>query len=63
MLLYITLSLQISYLIYFWITTLALCLSPFIFNPYQFSFADFVIDYRYGIADTSQMFVVILIVD
>ncbi|PAV18312.1 1,3-beta-glucan synthase [Pyrrhoderma noxium] len=46
MLLYITLSLWIPHLIYFWITTLALCLSPFIFNPHQFSFADFVIDYR-----------------
>ena len=38
----------------------SLYLSPFIFNPHQFSFADFVIDYRYGIADTSQLFVVIL---
>ncbi|PAV18295.1 1,3-beta-glucan synthase [Pyrrhoderma noxium] len=45
-LLYVTLSLWIPHLIYFWITTLALCLSPFIFNPHQFSFADFVIDYR-----------------
>ena len=63
MLLYVTLSLWIPHLIYFWITTLALCLSPFIFNPHQFSFADFVIDYRYGIANNFQLFVVILIVD
>ena len=63
-LLYITLPLWISYLIYFWITTLALYFSPFIFNPHQFSFADFVIDYRYGIADSFQLFGgVILIVD
>ena len=61
MLLYITLSLQISHLIYFWITTLALCLSPFIFNPHQFSFADFVVDYRYKKVDSVQLFSVILI--
>jgi len=46
MLLYITLSFWIPHLIYIWIMALALCLSPFIFNPHQFSFADFVIDYR-----------------
>lgn len=46
MLLYVTMALWLPHLIYFWITTLALCLSPFIFNPHQFSFADFVIDYR-----------------
>ena len=61
MLLYITLSLRISYLIYFWITTLALCLSPFIFNPHQFSLADFVVDYRYEKVDGVQLFSVILI--
>jgi 1,3-beta-glucan synthase len=32
--------------IYFWISVLALCLAPFIFNPHQFSFSDFIIDYR-----------------
>lgn len=46
MLLYVTLTLWIPHLIYFWITTLALCISPFIFNPHQFSFGDFVVDYR-----------------
>ena len=46
MLLYVTMALWIPHLIYFWITTLALCLAPFIFNPHQFSFADFIIDYR-----------------
>ena len=63
MLLYVTFSLWIPHLIYFWITTLALCLSPFIFNPHQFSFADFVIDYRYEKANSVRLFDVILIVD
>ncbi|TDL27758.1 glycosyltransferase family 48 protein [Rickenella mellea] len=46
MLLYVTMSLWIPHLIYFWFSTLSLCLAPFIFNPHQFSFSDFVIDYR-----------------
>lgn len=46
MLLYVTMALWIPHLIYFWVTTLALCLSPFLFNPHQFAVADFVIDYR-----------------
>ena len=61
MLLYVTLSLWIPHLIYFWITTLALCLLPFIFNPHQFSFADIVVDYRYENVDSVQLFSVILI--
>ena len=48
MLLYVTIALWIPHLIYFWVTTLALYLAPFIFNPHQFSFSDFVIDYRYA---------------
>ena len=47
MLLYVTIALWIPHVIYFWLTTLALCLAPFIFNPHQFSFSDFIIDYRY----------------
>ena len=31
---------------YFLVSTLALCISPFLFNPHQFAVADFVIDYR-----------------
>ncbi|OZJ03821.1 hypothetical protein BZG36_03818 [Bifiguratus adelaidae] len=31
---------------YFWITAAALLLSPFFFNPHQFSFTDFMVDYR-----------------
>lgn len=33
-------------LIYFWITILALIICPFFYNPNQFSFNDFFIDYR-----------------
>ncbi|KAK0540207.1 1,3-beta-D-glucan synthase [Tilletia horrida] len=33
-------------LLLFWISILALCIAPFIFNPHQFSFTDFIIDYR-----------------
>ncbi|TFK52998.1 1,3-beta-glucan synthase [Heliocybe sulcata] len=46
MLLYVTMALWTPYLIYFWISTLSLCVAPFLFNPHQFAFADFVIDYR-----------------
>jgi hypothetical protein len=46
MLLYVTLSFWTPYLIYFWISILALCIAPFLFNPHQFSFADFIVDYR-----------------
>ncbi|KAG9009427.1 1,3-beta-D-glucan synthase [Tulasnella sp. JGI-2019a] len=45
-LVYITMSLWMPHLIYFWVTVTALCIAPFLFNPHQFSFADFVIDYR-----------------
>jgi 1,3-beta-glucan synthase len=33
-------------LVYFWISLLALCISPFLYNPHQFSWDDFFIDYR-----------------
>ncbi|KAJ3556389.1 hypothetical protein NM688_g2057 [Phlebia brevispora] len=46
MLLYITLTLWTGWVTYFWFSCLSLCISPFIFNPHQFSFADFIIDYR-----------------
>ncbi|KAH9981305.1 1-3-beta-glucan synthase [Lactifluus volemus] len=46
LLLYATLSIWIPHLIYFWFSVLSLCIAPFIFNPHQFSFADFIIDYR-----------------
>ncbi|KAI5480995.1 1,3-beta-glucan synthase, glycosyltransferase family 48 protein [Pseudohyphozyma bogoriensis] len=46
LLLYVTLSLWIDHLIYFWISIVALCIAPFLFNPHQFSLGDFIIDYR-----------------
>ncbi|WVQ94805.1 1,3-beta-glucan synthase component FKS1 [Kwoniella sp. CBS 9459] len=46
LLLYITLSVFVPHLIYFWITVVGLCVAPFLFNPHQFSYADFIIDYR-----------------
>jgi 1,3-beta-glucan synthase len=36
----------VPHLIYFWITVVGLCVAPFLFNPHQFSFTDFIIDYR-----------------
>ncbi|KAH9038054.1 1,3-beta-glucan synthase component-domain-containing protein [Lactarius pseudohatsudake] len=45
MLLYATLSFWTPYLIYFWISILALCIAPFI-RKTHFSFADFIVDYR-----------------
>ncbi|KAL0581746.1 1,3-beta-D-glucan synthase [Marasmius crinis-equi] len=46
LLLYASLTLWIPHLIYFWVSILGLCIAPFVFNPHQFSFADFIIDYR-----------------
>lgn len=36
----------VPHIIYFWITVVGLCIAPFLFNPHQFSFTDFIIDYR-----------------
>jgi 1,3-beta-glucan synthase len=33
-------------LVYFWISLLALVVSPFLYNPHQFAWTDFFIDYR-----------------
>lgn len=46
MLLYVTMGLWLPHLIYFWVSVMALCIAPFMFNPHQFSVADFIIDYR-----------------
>ena len=46
MLLFATITVWLAWLIYFWISLLALCISPFVFNPHQFSWNDFFIDYR-----------------
>ena len=46
MLLFGTLTAWGFWLIYFWASLLALCISPFLFNPHQFAWNDFFIDYR-----------------
>lgn len=46
LLLYATMALWTPYLIYFWFSVLSLCIAPFLFNPHQFSYPDFIIDYR-----------------
>lgn len=45
-LLYATMAIWIPHLIYFWLSVLSLCIAPFLFNPHQFSYTDFIIDYR-----------------
>ncbi|KAI1319063.1 1,3-beta-D-glucan synthase [Mortierella claussenii] len=46
MLIFATLTMWVPHLIYFWVSVLALVISPFIFNPHQFSFTEFLLDYR-----------------
>lgn len=46
MLLFGTITVWGYWLLWFWVSLLALCISPFVFNPHQFSWADFFIDYR-----------------
>ncbi|CCD26823.1 putative 1,3-beta-D-glucan synthase NDAI_0I02550 [Naumovozyma dairenensis CBS 421] len=46
MLLFGTVSMWQPALLWFWITVISLCFAPFIFNPHQFRFTDFFIDYR-----------------
>jgi 1,3-beta-glucan synthase len=46
LLLYATMAIWMPHLIYFWLSVLSLCVAPFIFNPHQFSFTEFIIDYR-----------------
>jgi 1,3-beta-glucan synthase len=41
-----TLTVWGYWLLWFWVSLLALCISPFLFNPHQFAWADFFIDYR-----------------
>lgn len=52
MLLYVTLTLFTGWIVYFWVSVLAMCIAPFLFNPHQFSFADFIVDYRLVLLDT-----------
>jgi 1,3-beta-glucan synthase len=46
MLLFATVTIWQAALVYFYITLLALLVSPFIYNPHQFAWNDFFIDYR-----------------
>ncbi|KAF3047491.1 1,3-beta-D-glucan synthase [Didymella heteroderae] len=46
MLIFATITVWGPWLIYFWASLLSLCLAPFLFNPHQFSWDDFFIDYR-----------------
>ncbi|TIA75844.1 hypothetical protein E3P91_00230 [Wallemia ichthyophaga] len=46
MLTFISLTMWVPHLLYFWFSGLALALAPFAFNPHQFSLYDFIIDYR-----------------
>lgn len=46
MLLFGTMTVWGAWLLWFYLTTVALLVSPFFFNPHQFSWNDFFIDYR-----------------
>ncbi|KAJ2896588.1 beta-glucan synthase component gls1 [Zalerion maritima] len=46
MLLFATLTIWQAALAYFWISLMALIISPFLYNPHQFAWTDFFIDYR-----------------
>ncbi|KAI0895057.1 glycosyltransferase family 48 protein [Annulohypoxylon nitens] len=46
MLLFATLTVWQAALVYFWVSLLALVISPFLYNPHQFAWNDFFIDYR-----------------
>ncbi|SCU86899.1 LANO_0C09516g1_1 [Lachancea nothofagi CBS 11611] len=46
MLVFATISMWQPALLWFWITVISMCLAPFLFNPHQFTFTDFFVDYR-----------------
>ncbi|KAJ6445182.1 acetylornithine deacetylase [Purpureocillium lavendulum] len=46
MLLFATVTVWQAALVYFWITLMGLTISPFLYNPHQFAWNDFFIDYR-----------------
>ncbi|KAF9339113.1 1,3-beta-D-glucan synthase [Linnemannia elongata] len=46
MLVFASMTMWVPHLIYFWVSVIALVISPFLFNPHQFSFAEFFLDYR-----------------
>ncbi|KAK9388508.1 1,3-beta-glucan synthase component-domain-containing protein [Lipomyces mesembrius] len=46
MLLFATLTVWNAALLWFWVSLFAFCESPFLYNPHQFAWTDFFIDYR-----------------
>ncbi|KAG0217613.1 1,3-beta-D-glucan synthase [Mortierella sp. GBA43] len=46
MLVFASMTMWIPHLVYFWMSGIALVMSPFIFNPHQFAFTEFLLDYR-----------------
>ncbi|KAG9065668.1 1,3-beta-D-glucan synthase [Linnemannia hyalina] len=46
MLIFASMTMWVPHLIYFWVSVIALVISPFLFNPHQFSFSEFFLDYR-----------------
>ncbi|KAF9584182.1 1,3-beta-D-glucan synthase [Lunasporangiospora selenospora] len=46
MLVFASMTMWVPHLTYFWVSAMALVISPFLFNPHQFSFTDFLLDYR-----------------
>lgn len=46
MLLFSTITIWQPALLWFWLTLVSMCLAPFVFNPHQFSFFEFFIDYK-----------------
>ncbi|KAI9031959.1 hypothetical protein CLU79DRAFT_883493 [Phycomyces nitens] len=45
-LVFVTLTMWLPHLVYFWVTVSSLIISPFVFNPHQFVFVDFITDYK-----------------
>ncbi|WBW73469.1 cell wall 1,3-beta-glucan synthase catalytic subunit Bgs3 [Schizosaccharomyces osmophilus] len=46
MLFFGTMTVWTTHYVYFWCTMFALVICPFLYNPHQFSFVDFFVDYR-----------------
>ncbi len=46
MVLFATMTVWGAWALYFWVSLLAFCICPFLFNPHQFAWNDFFIDYR-----------------
>jgi 1,3-beta-glucan synthase len=46
MLLFASITVWQAAIVYFWLTVMALTISPFLYNPHQFAWNDFFIDYR-----------------